>query len=34
MPTWYHLAFLALVVPVTLAGGRLAGGSTMTPSTA
>jgi len=24
MPAWYHLAFLALLVPVSLAGGRLA----------
>lgn len=23
MPTWYHLVFLALLVPVTWAGGRL-----------
>lgn len=26
MPTWYHLVFLALVVPVTVLGGRLASG--------
>lgn len=26
MPVWYHLTFLALVVPVTVMGGRLAGG--------
>lgn len=25
MPAWYHLAFLALVVPATLLGGRLRG---------
>jgi len=24
MPVWYHLIFLALIVPVALAGGRLA----------
>jgi hypothetical protein len=24
MPIWYHLVFLALIVPVALAGGRLA----------
>lgn len=24
MPVWYHLVFLALVVPMTLLGGRLA----------
>ena len=24
MPVWYHLAFLALIIPVCLAGGRLA----------
>jgi len=24
MPVWYHLVFLALIVPVVLAGGRLA----------
>jgi hypothetical protein len=23
MPVWYHLIFLALVVPMTLAGGRM-----------
>jgi hypothetical protein len=23
MPAWYHMAFLALVVPMTLAGGRM-----------
>jgi hypothetical protein len=23
MPAWYHIVFLALVVPMTLAGGRL-----------
>ena len=23
MPVWYHLAFLALIAPVTIAGGRL-----------
>ena len=23
MPLWYHLVFLGLIVPVTLAGGRL-----------
>ena len=23
MPAWYHIAFLALVVPMTLAGGRM-----------
>lgn len=26
MPTWYQLVFLALVVPVTLMGGRLGSG--------
>ena len=25
MPVWYHLTFLALVVPVTVMGGRLVG---------
>lgn len=25
MPVWYHLAFLALVVPMTVLGGRLYG---------
>ena len=24
MPVWYHLAFLGLLVPVALVGGRLA----------
>ena len=24
MPTWYHVTFLALVVPMTLLGSRLA----------
>lgn len=24
MPVWYHLSFLVLVAPVTLAGARLA----------
>lgn len=24
MPVWYHLSFLALLIPVTLAGARLA----------
>lgn len=29
MPVWYHIVFLALVVPATLAGGRLkSGGAT------
>jgi hypothetical protein len=28
MPVWYHLVFLALLVPVTLMGGRLGGSST------
>lgn len=27
MPAWYHLAFLALVVPVSLLGGRLGAGT-------
>ena len=25
MPAWYHLTFLALLIPVTLMGGRFAG---------
>jgi len=25
MPTWYHVAFLALLIPVTLLGGKLGG---------
>lgn len=27
-PAWYHLVFLSLVVPATLLGGRLHGGTT------
>jgi hypothetical protein len=25
MPAWYHLAFLALLIPMVLSGGKLAG---------
>ncbi len=27
MPAWYHIVFLALVVPMTLVGGRMKAGS-------
>jgi len=35
MPIWFHIPFLLLLVPATLAGGRLAGrgGATAVPAT-
>ena len=32
MPTWYHLSFLALLIPATIVGGKL--GGTPRPATA
>jgi hypothetical protein len=32
MPAWYHLAFLALVVPVSVLGGRLGAGIAARPA--
>jgi hypothetical protein len=34
MPVWYHLVFLATVVPATVAGGYLRGGQRVVPRTA
>lgn len=34
MPVWYHMVFLATVVPATVAGGYLRGGQRMVPITA
>ena len=33
MPVWYHLTFLVLLLPMTIAGGRLVPGGKKTAST-